>query len=348
MIISVIDITPILAGVGGSAEPWRSIGLLVAAAGLDRLFGDPWTWPHPVQAIGAWIDRYRRWALTWPSAIARRWLGVGLALSTIGGTAVIALGIVRLGSLLHPALGWAIEVVMLAACFAGRSLRDAAEDALAPLAQDDLATARSRLSRYVGRETADLDRPGILRAVLETVAENSVDGVLAPLFWALVGAIATGWAGWGPGAIVAITLGYKAASTLDSMVGYRDPPYRELGWFSARLEDHLTWLPCRLAVGSIALLSGQPRLVLSLCRRDGPQDPSPNSGWSECAYAAALGVQLGGPNRYRGQVKHKPLLGEPTRAIAPAVIQQALGLTRSVFLGWLAGAIGLLGGLGFQ
>jgi adenosylcobinamide-phosphate synthase len=271
-----------------------------------------------------------------------------LALSTIGGTAVIALGIVRLGSLLHPALGWAIEVVMLAACFAGRSLRDAAEDVLAPLAQDDLATARSRLSRYVGRETADLDRPGILRAVLETVAENSVDGVLAPLFWALVGAIATGWAGWGPGAIVAITLGYKAASTLDSMVGYRDPPYRELGWFSARLEDHLTWLPCRLAVGSIALLSGQPRRVLALCRRDGPQDPSPNSGWSECAYAAALGVQLGGPNRYRGQVKHKPLLGEPTRAIAPAVVQQALGLTRSVFLGWLAGAIGLLGGLGFH
>ena len=327
----------------GGQEPARSITLLFAAALVDRLVGDPWTWLHPVQVIGAWIDRYRRWALGLKGTAAiERWLGVGLALSTIGGTAAAAWAIVRLATVVHPALGWIIEAVMLAACFAGRSLRDAAVDVLDPLDREDLPEARSRLSRYVGRETATLDRPEILRAVLETVAENAVDGVFAPLFWAAIAAVLAAAFGGGPGAIAATALGYKAASTLDSMVGYKDPPYRHLGWFSARLEDYLTWLPCRLAVGSIALGSGRPGRVLELCRRDGPQDPSPNSGWSECAYAAALGVQLGGENHYRGQVKLKPLLGEPTRPIDPAVIRSALALTRSVFLGWLAGAIGLL------
>ncbi|PSR15774.1 cobalamin biosynthesis protein, partial [filamentous cyanobacterium CCP3] len=162
---------------------------------------------------------------------------------------------------------------------------------------------------------------------------------LAPLFYALVGAFS-------PLGGVPVALAYKAASTLDSMVGYREAPYTHLGWFSARLEDRLTWLPCRLAVLTVALLSGRPRHVLRLCRRDAPADPSPNAGWSECAYAAALGVQLGGQNVYRGQLKEKPLLGDATVPITGDRIDQALALTRRAFLLWMGLGVTVLAGLG--
>ena len=164
---------------------------------------------------------------------------------------------------------------------------------------------------------------------METVTENATDGVMAPLFYALIGALLPG-IGAAP-----LTLAYKAASTLDSMVGYRQAPYTYLGWFSARLEDGLTWLPCRLTVLTIAILSGKPVLVWQTCRRDAIADPSPNAGWSECAYAAALGVQLGGVNYYRGQKKIKPLLGTPRSPITPNRIRQAMQFTRSSFLLWL-------------
>ncbi len=114
-------------------------------------------------------------------------------------------------------------------------------------------------------------------------------------------------------------MAYKAASTLDSMVGYREVPYTYLGWFSAKLEDGLTWLPCRLTVLTLSLLSGKPLHIWKICQRDAPQDPSPNSGWSECAYAAVLGVQVGGINHYRGIEKHKPLLGDVTHPITPTL-----------------------------
>jgi adenosylcobinamide-phosphate synthase len=158
---------------------------------------------------------------------------------------------------------------------------------------------------------------------------------MAPLFYALVGALL-------PVGSVPIALAYKAASTLDSMIGYREAPYTHLGWFSARFEDALTWLPCRLTVLTIALLSGRPRQVWALCRRDAPADPSPNAGWSECAYAAVLGVQLGGRNIYRGQVKEKPLLGDATVPITDDRIDQALALTRQAALLWTAIGVALL------
>jgi adenosylcobinamide-phosphate synthase len=125
------------------------------------------------------------------------------------------------------------------------------------------------------------------------------------------------------------------------MVGYREAPYTHLGWFSARLEDYLTWLPCRLTVMTLALLSGKPQQVWSICCRDGIKDPSPNSGWSECAYAAVLGVQLGGTNWYGGVAKQKPLLGEPINPITPAKIDRALQLTRYCFVLWLGVAIAI-------
>ncbi|HEY9656464.1 MAG TPA: adenosylcobinamide-phosphate synthase CbiB, partial [Crinalium sp.] len=197
------------------------------------------------------------------------------------------------------------------------------------LTAGDLVNARLRLSQYVGRDPDRLTVLDILRAMFETVTENATDGVLAPLFYALVGAMLPGIGS------VPLALAYKASSTLDSMVGYRDAPYTDLGWFSAKTEDALTWVPCRLTVLTIALLSQRPLHVWRLCQRDAPQDPSPNSGWSECAYAAALDVQVGGINWYRGIAKPKPLLGDAVQPITADTLDRALQLTRWSVLLWL-------------
>lgn len=310
---------------------WSNGGwIILFAAVLDWAIGDPWGWPHPVQVMGRVISLGADWIIKrTASPLSERLLGVGLGLSLVLGSGAVGWGLVHLAQEVHPALGWGLEGVLLASCFAGRSLRQAAEEVLQPLEAGDLDLARQKLGLYVGRDTEDLDQSEILRAVCETISENATDGVMAPLFYALVGASIS------PLGSVPLALAYKAASTLDSMVGYREPPYRYLGWFSARLEDGLTWLPCRLTVLTIALLCRRPTYVYRLCRRDAPADPSPNAGWSECAYAAALGVQLGGVNRYRGQVKVKPQLGQALQPITPNHIRQGLRLTRQAVVAWL-------------
>jgi adenosylcobinamide-phosphate synthase len=356
--------------------------VLVLAAVLDYSIGDPWGWPHPVRVMGWAIDRYTRLVFNiWNNPAAKmpasgnnpanepaaanknltdktaarelRLAGTILAIGLIAASFTVSWSIVQAASWVHPLWGIATASILLASCFAGRSLRAAAEDVLAPLNVGDLVKARERLSFYVGRDTENLSESEILRALLETVTENAVDGVTAPLFYALVGLTAahlllsvTDWpiapdSIYGS-AIVSCAIAYKAASTLDSTVGYKEPPYTDLGWFSAKLEDVLTWLPCRLTVITLAVLSGKPIYIWRICQRDGVKDPSPNSGWSECAYAAILGVQLGGTNSYRSVIKQKPLLGEPIQPIDPERICQALQLTRYCFLIWLGGSLLLL------
>lgn len=338
--------------------------VLILAAVLDYSIGDPWGWPHPVQAMGWAIDRYTRLVFNiWNNPpgqmphlgdrppgdrpkLLLRCAGIILGIGLILGSYTVSWSIVQAASWVHPLLGLAGESILLASCFAGRSLRAAAEDVLAPLNVGDLVKARERLSLYVGRDTENLSEPEILRALLETVTENAVDGVSAPLFYALVGFalphlllsvgnLPIADSSMSVSAIVPLAIAYKAASTLDSTVGYKEAPYTDLGWFSAKLEDVLTWLPCRLTVITLAVISGKPLYIWKMCQRDAVKDASPNSGWSECAYAAILGVQLGGTNSYRGVVKHKPLLGEPNQSITAQHICQALQLTRYCFLIWL-------------
>ncbi|MBE9184093.1 cobalamin biosynthesis protein [Microcoleus sp. LEGE 07076] len=338
--------------------------VLILAAVLDYSIGDPWGWPHPVQAMGWAIDRYTRLVFNIsnhpagkmspagdrPAVVGRKLLlrcaGTILAIGLILGSYTVSWSIVLAASWVHPLLSIALQTILLASCFAGRSLRAAAEDVLAPLTVGDLVKARERLSLYVGRDTENLSEPEILRALLETVTENAVDGVIAPLFYALVGFalphlllsftnVPIAPDSIAASAIVSLAIAYKAASTLDSTVGYKEEPYTDLGWFSAKLEDVLTWIPCRLTVITLALISGKPMYIWQICQRDAVKDASPNSGWSECAYAAILGVQLGGTNSYRGVIKHKPLLGEPIHPIAPEQICQALQLTRYCFVIWL-------------
>jgi len=314
--------------------------ILVLAASLDRLIGDPVNWLHPVQVMGWLISQFTNLVLIKDPATSTRIsrfaplimkiLGMILGISMILGSGIVGWVIAITVAKVHPLLAIAVSSILLAACFAGRSLRDAAESVLAVLQTGNIENARKELSRYVGRDTEALTELEILRAVLETVTENAIDAVTSPLFYALVGSALFDYGG------VALAIAYKASSTLDSMVGYRESPYTDLGWFSAKTDDLLTWLPCRLTVFTLALLSGKPLYVWQICQRDAKQDPSPNSGWSECVYAAILQVQLGGENRYRGLVKQKPFLGDAIEAIASPKISQALQLTRICFLIWLS------------
>ncbi len=317
--------------------------ILIFAAILDRLIGDPVNWLHPVQVIGWMIARFTNLVTIEDAATNKRLprfsplmmriAGVVLGISMVLGSEAVTWLMLIIASQIHTIFAIALSSILLAACFAGRSLREAAESVLKVLSTGNLEQARQELSRYVGRDTDDLSELEILRAVLETVTENAIDAVTSPLFYALVGSCLFPYGG------VALAIAYKASSTLDSMVGYREAPYSDLGWFSAKTDDVLTWLPCRLTVITLALVSGKPIAVWKICQRDAHQDPSPNSGWSECVYAAILQVQLGGENRYRGIVKYKPLLGDAIEAIAPSKIQQALNLTRICFVLWLSLAV---------
>jgi adenosylcobinamide-phosphate synthase len=312
---------------------WEPAIVLAIAALLDYLIGDPWNWLHPVQVMGWGIQRYSQFVLKrWQHPKILKVWGIVLAIGIPSFSGLSVWLMIFVARSLHPILGIATASILLASCFAGRSLRRSAQDVLKPLLAGDLPAARTQLSLYVGRDTAELSQPEIFRAILETVTENATDGVFAPLFYAIVGAFL-------PSGSAPLAMTYKAFSTLDSMVGYREAPYTDLGWCSARLEDALTWIPCRLNVLTLSLLSGKPRHVWQICQRDAPQDPSPNAGWSECAYAAILGVQLGGINHYKGVAKSKPLLGDATRSITAQTIEQAMSLTRTCFLIWLAVAL---------
>ena len=315
-----------------------SILVLIFAASLDYLIGDPETWLHPVQVIGWVISYLTKFALniSYNRPAIQRFLGIILGIIVIVGSGIISWFLIETAASIHLLLGITLEIILLASCFALKSLRAACDAVVQPLIIGNISQARSTLSNYVGRDTENLTQSEILRAVLETVTENATDGVMAPLFYAIVGAFIPFI---GP---VPLAVAYKASSTLDSMVGYREAPYTYLGWFSARFEDCLTWIPCRLTVITLALLSLQPQRVWKICSQDAVKDLSPNSGWSECAYAAILGVQMGGTNWYRGVAKHKPLLGKSIYPITLDSLTQALQITRVCFLLWLGGGTSLL------
>lgn len=302
--------------------------VLLLAGLADYLIGDPKAWLHPTMVIGSLIDQGKIWSLAITSKKQyRRLLGVLLNLVIVIGSGLVGFWLVKLSELISPYLAIATSSVILASCFATKSLADAAQEVLSK--DSSLVQMRESLAQYVGRDTIDLTKDEIYRALLETIAENTPDGVTGPLFYALLGSLIPGV---GP---VPLALAYKAASTLDSMIGYKREPYTYIGWFSARLEDYLTWIPSRLTVLTLALISREPRRVLKICIRDAPQDPSPNSGWSEAVYAAIVNVQLGGSNNYQGVKKYKPLLGDPLESISPAKIEYSLKLMRSCFWLWL-------------
>ncbi|WP_398329699.1 adenosylcobinamide-phosphate synthase CbiB [Vulcanococcus sp.] len=323
--------------------------LVLAAAGLDRLVGDPRWCLHPVVVMGWWIRRLQQLSERW--AGDRPW-----ALRLAGGviTALLVGGSGGAGWLLEQwALGRGLSDlrpagllalwIALTSALAGRSLEQAVRSVLQAL--PDVAAARTALSWIVGRDTTELNQAEIVRAAAETASENAVDGLFAPLFWMLVGAglWSVGYGG-APGPL-ALAWGFKAASTLDSMLGYRQGTLLWLGTAGARLDDLLVWLPCRLVALSLPLATGcgpggcLQGLVAAL--RDGVPDPSPNAGVSQAAYAHAAGVQLGGLNRYGDQLKVKPLLAAGSPRPNPAAVERMLRLSLRLELLWLLAGLAL-------
>lgn len=286
-----------------------------AALLLDLLIGDPPHLPHPIRWMGSAITamepRFRSLSLP------LRWVGVLFALALVLGTFVVCLASVGLMYHLHPVAGFVVETLVLFYCLSIKSLAEAAETVQDALKEEGLENARKSLSMIVGRETGQLDAVAVNRAVIETVSENLVDGVLAPLFYAALG-----------GAPLALT--YKMINTLDSMVGYKNERYREFGWASARLDDAAGYLPARLSVPIIGAASqmllrkGKGAFLTAL--KDGGRHKSPNAGLPEAAFAGALGVRLGGPNVYHGQTVEKPWIGTTFPDPSAGHVWQAVNL----------------------
>jgi len=262
---------------------WSSLatGLIVGTA-LDALVPDPRR-GHPVAMFGTAAGALERRGYA-----DNRLRGAAYAGTCVG--AVVALGAVLPSGPLTTAVStWAV--------LGSRSLRREAHLVHEHLVRDDLAAARQQVTHLVGRDPASLDADGIARATVESVAENTSDAIVAPLFWGALAGV--------PG-----LLGYRAVNTLDAMVGHRTPRYERFGWAAARLDDVANLVPARLTAGLVALASGRPRDTLRITARDGHRHPSPNSGYAEAAFAGALGVRLGGRNVYAGRVEHRPELGD--------------------------------------
>jgi adenosylcobinamide-phosphate synthase len=210
--------------------------------------------------------------------------------------------IVWAGYQLHPLAGVFIEGVLISTTIARKNLNEAALEVYDPLAAGDLAVARMKLSYIVGRDTDHLDEGEVVRGAVETVAENTSDGVTSPLFWALIGGA--------PFALI-----YRAINTCDSMVGNKSERHRQFGWASARLDDVMNWIPSRITGVSMLVFNIPERVsyrsAWKILFRDAKKHPSPNSGWGEAAVAAILGVQLGGINYYKGQISNRAKMGEP-------------------------------------
>lgn len=274
---------------------------------LDLVIGDPRSWPHPVRLIGRLISSLT--ALSRSIAATPEQLraaGVLIVIVVVGLTWWSAWLATSGLSRYSPALAWIIALYLAYASLAVRSLYEETRRVVLALEEDDLPRARRLLGLVVGRETDDLDRPGIIRALLETISENLSDGVTTPLFYLALG---------GP----PLALAYKAVSTLDSMIGYKDERFRHLGWAAARLDDLANFIPARLTAAFICLscfiLRLDARAAFLTWLTDGPKHPSPNAGRPEAALAGALGVRLGGPAVYNGQVTVKPYLGAARAAL---------------------------------
>lgn len=294
--------------------PGWVLPMAVVALLADALLGDPVRLyrrlPHPVVLIGAVVARLEARLLD-PAMPARRKrrAGVCLLVAVAGASAAV-------GSALHAALsglpaGWLAEGLLASTLLAQRSLSQHVA-AVANGLTNSLADGRREVARIVGRDPDRLDAAGVGRAALESLAENLSDGVVAPLFWALVAGL--------PG-----ILAYKAVNTLDSMVGHRSERYLEFGWASARCDDLVNLLPARLT-GALLCLASAQKAGWKVMRRDAGQHRSPNAGWPEAAMAAALGVRLAGPRVYGGVAVADAWMGDGRPDVTAADIRRGVAL----------------------
>jgi adenosylcobinamide-phosphate synthase len=293
-------------------------GLALGAA-ADLLLADPRR-GHPVAGFGQAAAALER--RVWRDSRAA---GAGYTLACVGTATALGTALHRLTAPRPPART-AVTAAVTWAVLGGTSLDRAATTMASHLEAGDLAAARAHLPTLAGRDPRNLDERELVRATVESIAENTSDAAVAPLFWGAVAGL--------PG-----LLGYRAANTLDAMVGYRSARYRRFGWAAARLDDVLNWLPARLTAALTVLVAplvgGSAAGAWRAWRRDGAAHPSPNAGRCEAALAGALGVRLGGRNVYGSRVEDRPALGTG-RAPVRGDVRRATELSRAV---WTAAAV---------
>lgn len=267
---------------------------------LDQCLGDPRNWPHPVVGIGKVID-FLEERLNVGSPESRQKGGIILTLSVVGGSYLLTWVVVWGASALHPILGMLVSAYLIFTTLACKSLLDAGRSILAPLKKGDLSEARLRLSWFVSRDTQKVSEGEVVRGTIETLAENFVDGILSPLIYAAIGG-------------APLAMAFKAISTLDSMVGYKNDRFRSFGWFSARTDDWANYVPARLSVPILIFAGWIWRMPVvhayKIWKRDAKSHPSPNGGNPESVVAGLLGIQLGGFNSYHGELHHRAEMGE--------------------------------------
>jgi adenosylcobinamide-phosphate synthase len=327
--------------------------MLAAAIMIDWIFGDPRLLPHPVIGIGRLISALERrlhrsnhWNAVSvaddPDAASfdqhakqQRNRGVLLTVIVTLASGIIVWGICALLGLIHPWLGLAAHTWLISTTIAVKGLKEAAMLVYEPLIKGDLAEARKYVGYIVGRDTADLNESEVSRAAVETVAENTVDALVSPIIYALLG-----------GAPLAML--YRATNTLDSMVGYKNDKYVHFGWASARWDDVMNYIPARIC-GLLLVLSSWLRMRMSAVnawraiRQFARLHPSPNSGIPESAVAGALGIELGGTNRYGDRISERARMGWPRRPLNREDIRGAVKLLYGVSYALVGGCLcGLL------
>ena len=303
--------------------------LMLLAWAIEAAFGWPnWLYTriaHPVVWLGgliSWFDRQLN-QTEWSHAI-RYGAGMITSLVTIG----VFTGAIWLLAYALPSSLWglALEALIASSLIASRSLYAHVASVARPLCNDDLAGARQALSQIVGRDPNQLDKAGIARAGLESLAENASDGIVAPIFWGAIFGL--------PGLAA-----YKAINTLDSMIGHRNERYGTFGGFAARLDDLANWVPARLTGGLIVLASLKTGALKTMLQ-DAYEHRSPNAGWPEAAMAGALGIRLSGPRTYGAQTSQDPWLNADARDPEGEDMQRGLTLYQRAML---LGALILLG-----
>ena len=273
---------------------------------IDLIVGDPYSFPHPVKYIGKLIKVVENFVRK--TAKTDKGLKIGgffLWFVTVGTTFAVTYLIVKLARF-NTIVYVAVNSILIYTTLATKCLKDEAKKIYEVLNTVDLQKSRNQLSYIVGRDTANLDEKEIIRATVETVAENTVDGLIAPLFYAFIGG-------------APLAMAYKAINTLDSTVGYKNEKYLHIGFASAKIDDIANYIPSRISVILFTIgnffLGNDYKNCFKISIRDRKNHKSPNCAFSEGAVAGALGIQLGGTNVYFGETVYKPTIGDKTREI---------------------------------
>ncbi|WP_196247221.1 adenosylcobinamide-phosphate synthase CbiB [Clostridium novyi] len=274
---------------------------------LDCILGDPYWFPHPVRFIGKYISFFEKQIRKLKlNNKALKIFGIVLTISTVTITYTISYLVLKIAFNVNIKLYYALNIVMMWTAIAPKCLSSEGVKIYKELTKGNLEKSRKQLSYIVGRDTENLDESEITRAVVETIGENTSDGIIAPLMYMFIGG-------------APLALAYKAVNTLDSMVGYKEDIYFDFGWFSAKFDDGVNYIPARLTAIFMIISSWVLRLDYKNCikiiKRDRKNHTSPNAGYPESAMAGALKVQLGGTNSYFGKLTYKPKIGDKLKEL---------------------------------